>query len=281
MRGGSNSRGYTIVESMIFLAVSGLMFVMAASFVSGKQAKSEFRHSMDEINSQVQQIINDVSNGFYPSTENFQCTAGATGAPSIVGGTNVQGSNLGCTFIGKVIQFGVHGTNRSGYNVYSIAGRQYAPSPPAPAPRSLLPTNFAEAIPTVVYNNSPLIDTTDRKQLKWLSQATRMRNGATDINGIGFFTTFGSYETSNTLKSGSQSVIFVPITGPLGETELDMRNRIESATGVTDANIDPNPDILVCFDGGNGQFGTLNIGGGNGQRLTSRVQVYESLPTVC
>ncbi len=259
------------------------MFVMAAGFISGKQSKSEFRHSMDDINSQVQQIINDVSNGFYPSTENFQCTAGATGSPSISSGANEQGSNLGCTFIGKVIQFGTNnGGIRNGYSVYSIAGRQYAPSPPAPAPRSLLPTNFAEALPTVVYNNGPpRVDTTDRKQLKWGARVASMKNGTLDINGIGFFTTFGSYETSNTLRSGSQNVIFVPLAGTFGEPEIDMRNRIEGATGVTDANIDPNPDILICFDGGNGQFGTLNIGGGNGQRLTSRVQVHESLPTVC
>lgn len=264
---------------MIFLAVSGVMFVIAASFVSGKQGKTEFRESMDDINSQVQQVINDVSNGFYPSGEDFTCTASASGFPTIAAGTNKQGTNKDCTFIGKVIQFDVSGTSGSGFNVYSVAGRQYAPSPPAASPNTLLPVNFTQAKPRVVYNLSPAIDVTDKRTIRWASQVTKVTNGGLATAGIGFFTSFGNYDTGGSLKSGSQSVVTVTIPGGLNKSEPTMVPIINA--GVTDLNVKTNPDILVCFDSGHSQFGTLNIGGSNGQRLTSRVQIYESKPAAC
>ncbi len=279
MRGGSNSRGYTIVETMIFLAVSGVMFLIAVGFVSGKQGKTEFRESMDDINTQVQQVINDVSNGFYPSGENFVCTANSTGFPTISAGINKQGTNKNCTFIGKVIQFGVNGTGGSGFNIYSVAGRQYAPSPPA-ASKDILPVNFAEAKPTVIYNaGPPLIDVTDIRQIRWSSQVTKVTNAGIATAGIGFFTSFGSYDTGGSLKSGSQSVVTVTIPGSLNNSEPTMVPIINA--GVTDANVKTSPDITVCFDSGHSQFGTLSIGGSNGQRLTSRVQIYETKPATC
>lgn len=281
MRGGSNSRGYTIVETMIFLAVSGIMFLIAANFVSGKQGKTEFRESMDDINTQVQQVINDVSNGFYPSGENFTCSAVGANPPTIVAGAGKQGTNKNCTFIGKVIQFGVNGTNGSGFNVYSIAGRQYAPSPPAASPNTDVPINFAQAKPSVIYNlGPPLVDVTDKRQLRWAAQATKVTNAGLATSGIGFFTSFGNYDAGGSLKSGSQSVVTVTIPGGLNiKEEPDMINAINS--GITDLNVRNSPDILVCFDSGHSQFGTLNIGGSNGQRLTSRVQIYETKPAAC
>jgi hypothetical protein len=84
------------------------------------------------------------------------------------------------------------------------------------------------------------------------------------------------------LESGSQSilVVIVPGTQPTGnETQAQMVADI--ATGVSDANITPRPNILICFDGGSGQFGTLRIGGGDGQRITTRTQISNEVPAGC
>jgi hypothetical protein len=285
MRRGTDPRGYTILEVMIFLAVSGVMFLIAATFISDKQTKSEFKLSMDDINTQVQQVINDVGNGYFPSNNNFTCTASniAGAPPTFAPGANPggQGANRGCVFLGKVIQFRVNGTNQAGYNIYTVAGRQYRTS----SGEGTLATSFSEAQPRAVYDTSsspPAFNLTEVRNLKWGVRVTSIVNGATPINGIGFLNSFGKYGANTSLESGSQSilVVIVPGTQPTGnETQAQMVADI--ATGVSDANITPRPNILICFDGGSGQFGTLRIGGGDGQRITTRTQISNEVPAGC
>src|SRR5947209_7153977 len=100
MKGGKTKtpRGYTIVEVMIFLAVSGFMFIIAAQFVSGKQAHAEFRQGMNDVKAQVQQTINDVANGYFPSNSDFSCNT-ESGRPQPDTGSTGQGQNKGCVFM--------------------------------------------------------------------------------------------------------------------------------------------------------------------------------------
>lgn len=271
MRGGTRNRGYTIVEVIIFLAISGFMFVLAASFVQGRQGKAEFQQGMNAVNTQVRDVMNDVGNGYFPSNENFRCEA-TSGAPSFpTGGTaKAQGTNQGCVFMGKVMHFGVAGTDLSGYSIYTLAGRQYKGT----QQEGIFPTSFSEARPVVV--RASTVDMTDRGRLKWGLRITKATTTATDPNGvrplsgIGFFSSFGSYETSDSLSSGSQSTVVVPIFGPLDASEDAMMGAINSY--VVDGNVDRTPNIVLCFEGGRGQFGTLTLGGGEGQRLGTSVK---------
>ena len=66
---GRKSGGYTIIEVMIFLAVSAFMFVVAAYFIQGKQANAEFNQGMQAINSSMQKVINDVNDNNYPPVD--------------------------------------------------------------------------------------------------------------------------------------------------------------------------------------------------------------------
>lgn len=275
-RGGLNPRGYTILEVMIFLAISGVMFVIAAGFISGKQGRTEFRQSMNAINAQIQQTINDVANGFYPSANNLTCTADNLGnPPNITSTANTQGKNQGCVFLGKVIQFGVQGTGMRGYNVYSITGRQYVGS----ATQGKVPTTFTEAKPEVIYNP---VDLTEYKKLEHGAMVTKMRSSGADVNAIGFFNSFGSYDGGGTLQSGSQTVSAVIIPGTSSALNESTPNMVaEINTFMSVAYTTPNPDITVCFDSGRGQYATLTIGGSAGQRLTSSVQIDNVVSAAC
>ncbi len=284
MRAGTDSRGYTILEVMIFLAISGFMFVLAAGFVSGKQSRSEFRQGMNDINTQVQQVINDVSNGFYPSNNTFTCKdIGAGSAPQLsAGSSGTQGSNQGCIFLGKVIQFGVSGSNGLDYNTFTVAGRQYKIS----SSDGTLVTLLAEAKPTAVCGVTPAtcpdasFDLTDRKTLQWGTRVTKIFSASIPaISAVGFFGSLGSYNnTSGELQSGSQNVAVVPLDGALNQTEAQLAQKIAT---ITDASIDNNPNITICLEGGGSQFGTLNIGGGNGQRLTTSINISNTKATGC
>jgi hypothetical protein len=271
---------------MIFMAISGFMFIVAANFISGKQAKSQFRQGLNSLNSDTRQVINDVSNGFFPATD-LKCSANSSGPPQIIPGTANQGENKGCVFMGKVIQFS--GGDTKNFYIYTVAGRHYVGDSTTIAGREL-PTSFAEAQPVAI-DGSPK-DLTDIKTLQWGLKATglyMLKAGVTPcpggcpsassydpISAVGFYSSFGNYVTSgddSVLASGGQNVIIVPITGSpphFNETQTVISGYIKD-TGTYTA-LPANPEILVCLDGGSGQYGKLTIGGGSGQRLTTTIK---------
>lgn len=121
MKGGKTPLGYTIVEVMVVLAVSSAMFVVAASFINGKQAKTAFTEGANNMTARIQSLIDQVADGQY-SDIFVNCSAG--GVPGTItispsGGPGQQGANSACVFLGKVMHFA---TNRSTFDIFSIAG---------------------------------------------------------------------------------------------------------------------------------------------------------------
>ena len=280
MRGGTGSRGYTIIEVMIFLAVSGFMFVLAAVFVSGKQATTEFQQGMNDISTQIQQTINDVSNGFYPSTANFTCSSTSGGLTISTLSSTQQGQNAGqrsgisgggCVFLGKIMQFAT-GNNPSNYAVYTVAGSQFAGG----ATTGDVPTTFAEAQPTVIDS------LTQPHGLEYSIKITSMKDftpggpsGGRDLSSIGFFGSFGQYTggVNNELESGSQTVTVVSLIGTPAVTDSTTIGTPSMASVTSALNARPQPDVVLCFRGAATQYGTITIGGSAGQRLTTSMNI--------
>jgi prepilin-type N-terminal cleavage/methylation domain-containing protein len=125
MNGGKRPLGYTIIEVMIVLAVSGVMFIIAASFISGKQESTAFTEGANEFASQLQQTIAEVADGQY-SDVTFTCTYNAALnsihiAGAAVGPKSTQGTNAECDYLGKFAHFSENGNNTN-YEVFSLAG---------------------------------------------------------------------------------------------------------------------------------------------------------------
>jgi type II secretory pathway pseudopilin PulG len=278
MNGGKNKKphgsGYTIVEVLIFLAISGFMFVVAAIFINGKQANAEFRQGVADTNNQIRTVINDVINGFYPSNNNVSCSvAGATSPPVFSNSAANQGGNLGCTFMGKVIQFDAAnasgGHDGSHYNIYSIAGRQYALNSISNPPQS-----FTDAAVRAIDDSSKGVNATDFKTLQWGTTVTAMYSvdsggNYTPIGAVGFFSSFGNFSTTGTLQSGSQSPVVALVPGSqLGQKESDMVSEISTINGPL---LDPN--VVICLLGANDKKASIAIGGSNGASLTTDVSI--------
>lgn len=102
--GDQATSGFTIVETMIVLAVTSMLFVSAALLINGRQAHAQFETAINGMQQQLQQIINQTSSGYYPNNGNFTCQSSAAG-PFIQSGSAGQGSNGACIFIGNVIRF--------------------------------------------------------------------------------------------------------------------------------------------------------------------------------
>jgi type II secretory pathway pseudopilin PulG len=125
---GTTSRkqpwGYTIVETLIFLAVSSVMFVSVMLLVNGQQQRTEFVQAVRTFESEMQDIANDVSTGnsAYPFPAGQSCKING-GGNLIIDNSSPAGQQR-CIFIGRVLQFVPQGTNPQTYNTYTVVGKQ-------------------------------------------------------------------------------------------------------------------------------------------------------------
>ena len=140
MLGGKNKQtrqplGYTIVEVMIVLAVSGIMFLIAAQFINGKQEKAAFTQGSNDMASKLQQVVQDVTDGHYSDVP-LTCTVSGSGVGATISVTTTssgeQGTASDCVFLGKIVSFydTSGGTNRNNYSIFSIAAARNITSIP-------------------------------------------------------------------------------------------------------------------------------------------------------
>ena len=62
-------KGFTVVETLIVLAVVGVIFVATAISVQGDINQNRQKDSLAQLTSGIQNILNDVSNGKYNSSD--------------------------------------------------------------------------------------------------------------------------------------------------------------------------------------------------------------------
>lgn len=120
-----NTGGYTIVEVMIVLAVSAALFATAIFGFTQQNRRTQFTESVETFAQNLQDIVNDVETGFYPSNNNVSCIVAGPGPPVPVVDDTIfveQGSNSGCIFIGKAIQFSPS-SDSSAYDTFTVVGR--------------------------------------------------------------------------------------------------------------------------------------------------------------
>jgi hypothetical protein len=118
--------GFTIVETLIFLAVSGAMFVIAFYGMRGQQDSVGFRQSLNGMEQKIREIYNNVDNGYFGNTGQYTCSTNASFVPSIttVGGSG--GGNSGaCVFIGKTVDF--INDNHTQMNIETLIGSRLDP----------------------------------------------------------------------------------------------------------------------------------------------------------
>lgn len=242
MQGDREPRGFTIIEIMIFLAISGALLIIALNSISGKQDSTEFTTSLNSFVSNLRSSISYISDGYYQSPAGITCSAnpgrendGAwprTGAyPNITGTTGgSQGTQLGCTYIGEVLEFGIQNSGVEEYKTYPVVGLQYDQGG-ASLPLTNA-TNLTQAVPTLVTSSADTSvlgygisvksicysDTNYTPGFASSSQCSYL--GGTNVlqvGAIGFFTTFNGYNTAvggnGLLNEGSQSIDLIPIPG--------------------------------------------------------------------
>jgi type II secretory pathway pseudopilin PulG len=255
--GVSQPAGYTIVEALIFLAVSGMLAVSALLLVGAQQGKTEFSQSVREMELIVQDVMNDVSTGNFPSPGAVSCTL-ARGQPQVTVGAGEQGTNSQCILIGRVIQFRPN-TGNSDYRTFSVAGIKGS--------IDNLSKNLNEATPRIIQQ------TARTTRIPYGIQVLSVTGAGCSPYAIGFFTNFATYSLG-ALNSGARNVDVVPFCSVGGGVDdAPVASAIANA-GTVPAN--PSSGLTICLSDGGSRRGVIVIGGG-GQQFTTRSEIGAGL----
>ena len=258
--------GFTILEVMIFLIVTGVLLVAAMSLLSGQQNRTAFRQSIRENESQFKTTINEVASGFYPNNGNFSCSVSPGGIPTFTSATTTeQGQNEDCLFLGKVVRVNPGGTS---YSIYTIAGRRLASgtevtqlqdaNPRAIARFSGDPVNTPDVTQTV---NLP----SDIQITKVVSISTA--GAQTTIDAFGFMMSVGK-TSGGDLVSGAQAISLVPLPNP-APNDNDFKTGV---SGMQQVHVGSAKTIVLCIrQGGTGGAQGAIVFGSQGRQLSTEV----------
>ena len=119
-----SSRGFTIIEVSISLAVAGALLISAIGIFRGSQGKSQFDQAMRDVSAKLEQTADEVRNNDYPDTSRYTCSIDSTGHATLSPGSNTIGNNPYCLFLGKALQVT---PGSSTINIIGILGNQTIP----------------------------------------------------------------------------------------------------------------------------------------------------------
>ena len=198
--------GFTLVEALIVLAVSGMILLTAVIFMSGRESSTRFSQSMRDIHSKMQDWINDVTTGYPGSAVGQDNYCVLNGSRPLINSKAISGSSPtsspDCIFLGKVVHFRSDDTK---VYAYSVFGRRALPS-------GNLVTSLSEANPVVAVGttsaayNSGTADLTEAYQLKG---GTRIKSiiepTGTDRSRLGAF--YLSFNPTSVKTNGSADLV--------------------------------------------------------------------------
>jgi len=291
---GKTNSGYTIVEALIFIAVSATLFITAMTAIGGRQQEVQFTQAVRGFDSQLRDIMNDVSTGFFPSIGTVECQSSpvdstsvrpSLSVPTTISEDTEQGTSDNCVFVGKVLQFGPDlGQGSSETNViriYTLVGRRSL----SVADVNIEVKNIGEANPVAIAPStaSPTIDDyTQQITLDWGLQVTRVIApgiASDNIGAVGIFNAFGGSNSSGPITT-SQDVDFAVIDSvKMGFTAMQAVDDINLITnnavdsGEIAVELNPNDGVILCLsDPDNNQRAMITLSSDR-RRLSSQVTI--------
>ncbi len=192
--------GYTVVEVMVFLMISAVIFFSAVTVFHGQQGKTGFEQGLRDSVSKFQQYVDEVTTSVFSSGQYNCAVSNSSGRATLSkpsGGANGAGSNQGCIFLGRAIQV-IPG--QTSIYAYSVLGNQYTASG-EPA------TSYAGTLPEPALASG--VDLTEQYDTPWgkvtSSKITYSAGGTADSSLVSFYNSLqDGYQNSGV--AGAQSI---------------------------------------------------------------------------
>lgn len=235
------ARGYTIIEVMIALAVSGIMLMSSIALFRGQNTKAQFDQAMADVNSEITTRLKEVSTSLFAGSENYNCTAAAGSFASITataGGPKESG-NEDCIALGKA--FHVIPSQGDIY-IYSVIGSRYTTCGSTTCPV----TSLANAKATIAWpgsGESLVQQYSAAGSVKLLSSKV---NSATSANLVGYYIDLTG---DNTSSNGGEFLIGKYYSSaPAEHDNSAVQTCIQSSCSSTDMSL-----WEMCFSDAQGQ----------------------------
>lgn len=222
--------GFTIVEVMIFLAISGLMLTMAVIGSGNLARQARYSDSVNSFHSMMQRTYEEVANGVNArqSTEEDCVTGGGQPHPP---GTD------DCLLIGKVVSFD--------YNYGQIATIRYVTDSPNTTPSGTPQQQISAALPRVQDSGS------EAYELAWgasIQVASRETNPTAGGNPIKPGTTRAIINNVAFLRSPGGSQIIPYYFYSSAQTAASVQTGLRAAVATTLAAVRANDTkAYICI----------------------------------
>lgn len=194
--------GYTIVEIMIVLGISGVIFVSGWALFAGQGAETGFNQAMSDVASEITTRAKEVASSSLANYQGYSCSLAGSPPRTVLSpssGSSTTG-NQDCLALGKAFE-AIPGT--ADIYIYGILGNRQFYINGVP---SGLPTNLSQANPTTA--SAAGTDLTDNYKLGAGAQivSSKVSSGATESTSslIGFYLGFNGEDSAD--QSGSLSV---------------------------------------------------------------------------
>jgi len=247
MNSGHVPRGFTIIEVLIVLSIGSFLFVVAAVTMSSDQKQTEFDTAARQIFSQLQSISSDVQTGNYASNTQYSCTS-SSGTLSFSSSTASVGTNFGCVYVGKALQFKPIG-NSSSYYVYSLVGDQFTPNTLSPPPAFPYSATVLDSTPISSNSTYPppatqIINLPDQFVVSKITYAGNPLQDNNDI--IGFYNLQASSTSTNSALTNE--VFIIPeVTSVSSQQAVSDINSDVVGTSSGQYNTSLTSPVTVCF----------------------------------
>ncbi len=271
MKGGA---GFTIVETLIVLAVTMFMFASAVLLINGRQRSTAFNQAIRAVQNQLEQTMSDVGSGYYESDGTIVCQKGVDGGIQLsTGSDNTQGTNKDCLFMGKALQFGVLNTDPERYSVFTVVGLRTASDPETGTFNLQNAKARVIARTTTDSGSTPNAFSTPILQYGLTLKSMYYDSPSNTIGAIGFLSNVSNLGESD----GARRVDVVAFRGTsMHDTTQGSAAAINDSISNGSAVVAPANGVFMCFSsGGTDQSGLISIGA-NGQQGAVTLKIFNN-----
>lgn len=281
--------GYTIVETLIVLAVTSMMFAAIVVSFNGRQARVEFSQAVRDYESMMQNIMSDVSKGYY-SSEGYECyiDSGNHYKPTLkerlIPANNTTGTNGDCIFMGKILE-----PNGKSNFVHTIIGSRFAftynPSSPNDSDAQNLGFIYqlaqdSESGDTRVATASELKSQVVNSFQLNVVKVVAAEPPYSEIKLMVFTNYIATMNITDVSRSTSVIYFrenFIDSFGNIDRDKVFAGFANEQATKLASVN-----GAIICLQGQNGQYAEINIGSGDlSANISSTLDTKPSVGDPC
>lgn len=239
--------GFTILEVIIVMTITIALLGSALALFNQRIPRTQFETAVNELSVKITDAASQVATGYYPTSTQLDCTGS-----SISVGTNEQGTNENCIFVGQAIQLGEQITGGGGcplnavganadqcgtVNFFTVFGKRIN----------------GGSIVTNLDDSSPKIDI-DLAQQSYTTgfgmYISKVVSNGNSIGGLAYVQTFGAKVDNDGSPSGASQVEIVPLLGTnVGMTKTSFTGFINANTPSVGILSTPNPNsgVIVCL----------------------------------